>query len=249
MNEHEFATMMLEKAASEPDSAHLDQWDRVVRRARGRRRRRTAIRSLVLSIALLTAAGTVIAVRTDQSSLQTSGGERTADDRESTAPLTSPEPDTTRNENESNDLSVIIPAGWHVADDIYTPHMIDPREVLAAGSYPLPAQSGGGVACDAQVPSAPLDALPDDGVFIWVVTSGVDSERRNPIPGETKPPPPATFDIRALAVGSCGDHEIRFNWYEDSSTTFGVFIALGPQVPDQRVTQAEQLLDSITFDG
>jgi hypothetical protein len=155
--------------------------------------------------------------------------------------------DSARYEDTASHLSVVVPEGWSVAPEPYATHLLDPGEILAAASYPLPPTGSAETGCDAQIPLAPLEVLPGDGVFVWMVEAGADSERRNPEPDQTLPPKPDRIDLDAMQTLSCHGSEVRFGWYELTGRNVGIYVAVGPDVPTERLAETRQLIDSTVF--
>src|SRR4051794_5372495 len=61
-------------------------------------------------------------------------------------------------------VSVTLPAGWQAAPSSLTPHLDDPREVLAVGTYPLRYRE---LDC-AHVPTSALADLGPTDAFVTV---------------------------------------------------------------------------------
>src|SRR5689334_898435 len=61
-------------------------------------------------------------------------------------------------------IRYVVPAGWHVAGRSLTPYLVNPRELLTAGTGRLPA----GGAC-AQNPGAALAAMGPRDVLVTVL--------------------------------------------------------------------------------
>jgi hypothetical protein len=168
-----------------------------------------------------------------------------------TTPAASPSPSTAPTANTATpgtaSPTVTLPAGWYTTTERYAPYLADPREVYSAATYPLPAPGTPTPACDGQIPKAPLEAMPPDGAFVWLLVSGADSERRNPNPGDTKPPRPASFTLGSLPQTDCGGYAVRMGWYSIDGRTVGITIALGPSATPDRVRELETLVGSIRF--
>src|SRR5690242_6916925 len=82
-------------------------------------------------------------------------------------------------------LSFTLPVGWHAAPRTLTPHLVDPREVLTAGTGRM---ASGGTSC-AHMPSAALAAMNERDVLVTV------QERAGDVSGFAERPP--HFDAAA----------------------------------------------------
>jgi hypothetical protein len=138
-------------------------------------------------------------------------------------------------------IRYVVPTGWHVARRSLTPHLTDPREVLTAGTGPLPV----GGRC-AQNPGAALAAMGAADVLVTV------RERYgSPVGFPARPRrfalPPAAPDEAQECAGrgaSFASHRVLFR---DGGRSFDVIVAVGRAAPPARVRQAVSLLDSLRF--
>lgn len=145
--------------------------------------------------------------------------------------------------NQAHDVAYRLPAGWHAARRSLTPHLDNPREVVAAGTGPLP--SGG--AC-AHLPSAALQAMGADDVLVTV------QERYGDV--HAFPVRRARFslpagDVRSEAEDCAGGHPtFTSSWFEfrDHHRGFHVLVAVGRSAPAARVRDARALLDSLRIE-
>lgn len=144
-----------------------------------------------------------------------------------------------------NGLSVRFPSSWHRARVSLTPDLVDPRELLSLGSFPLSARPRGRCA---QFPApAMLRAGPRD-VFLTI------QERSGPASGDY----PARR--RPFALGRAGESEAEAcgasarawhsYWiaFRDAGRPFYALVLIGVRAPATRVRELRAVLDSLRFD-
>jgi hypothetical protein len=143
----------------------------------------------------------------------------------------------------SHGLTVQLPSGWHGTRAILTPNLGDPKQVLAAATYPLRYRSHN---C-AQVPASALQDLGRTGGF-------VELEERRPVgpadPSEF-PPRPRHFGpglgTRSEA-GQCVPHvhmSERWFGFTDRGRRFYGRVAFGPEASPATQSEAWRILDSL----
>jgi hypothetical protein len=134
----------------------------------------------------------------------------------------------------------LLPAGWHAASHSLTPHLTNPRELLSAGTGPLPSTGGG---C-AQMPSAALHAMGPRDVLVTV-------QERLGSPAAFAPRPAhfvASGDTRSEAQACAGRRPpFRSYWFgfRDNGRGFHVLVAAGSDASRASVRRAFALLDSL----
>ncbi|HXF37234.1 MAG TPA: hypothetical protein VNO17_08650 [Actinomycetota bacterium] len=134
---------------------------------------------------------------------------------------------------EGTGISIETPQGWTFRED---PLQIDmwPRILFAVGTYPFPP--GGDCA-----PTDALEALPPDGMLLWV------SESRDVHPGSF-PPRPSRFELdpRSLANYECsGDWPTYLTSFRDGGRFFYAQVAFGPAASDALREEVLRSLDSL----
>jgi hypothetical protein len=143
-------------------------------------------------------------------------------------------------------LTAELPAGWQDASESLTPHLTDPREELAVGTYPLSYRQTG---C-AHMPGSALEALGPGDAFVTLEERG----RGVPDGAASFPPRPARFGPAlggASEAGACApgthfsDHLFGFS---DGGRHFHVLVAFGPQASAQVQRQAWAILDTLRVD-
>jgi len=150
-------------------------------------------------------------------------------------------------------LSLTYPAGWTVADENLTPHLVDPREIVSVGTYPL--RPGGKAPIDAYLPKNALADLGADDVFVTVQGSdaalGPDSSR----PSAFTPASVCDAGDPACRDGtSLGLEGVRAWWipFTDPGTGRGfyAFVAMGEDAyrDPARTAAAWAVLDSLSFE-
>jgi hypothetical protein len=140
-------------------------------------------------------------------------------------------------------VSVELPVGWQAAPSTLTPHLDDPREVLAVGTYPLRYRE----ADCAHVPTSALQDLGPGDAFITL------QERGN---GASSgfPPRPARFgpELGGPSEASACAPDARFtdHWFtfSDGGRRFHVEVAFGPAASPTVRAQAWAILDHLRID-
>lgn len=140
-------------------------------------------------------------------------------------------------------FSVRFPSGWARAWTSLTPHLADPREILAVGTGPLVVPAAGRCA---HQPVGALDALGPRDAFVTI------QERRGE--GGGYPTRPAGFaldgDTRSGALACATDPERLRTWwmpFSDRGRSFYALVAVGRDAPPARREQARRILDGLRF--
>jgi hypothetical protein len=202
-----------------------EDWRSVAGRLPGERRRARAVRVAGgLAAVLLVAGGAAVALRSgDEEGQRVTTGPPT--------PGTEATPVTT----------VDLPDGWQQAQEVLTPDLTDPREVLAVGTYAL--RPNGPEHCS-HVPGAALDDLGPDDAFVWVARPSQQGEA-----------PP--IEDYVLPVGPEGDPEIpacttrtdtfTFSWgsYTTDGQAVYLLVALGSEVTADTREQTLEVLNGM----
>lgn len=156
-------------------------------------------------------------------------------------------------------LSFVLPHGWYRAQRTLAPYVLDPHELFAAATFPIPERDAG-AGCDAQLPRAPLDAMTRSDVFVWVVEWDTSGRFRYPEGGaparSTFRPRPADFGRQPFSSFDCTGPTWTFpqatfvrTSFEDHGRLITVNVALGRTAPQERVNEMTQLLNSLHLDG
>jgi hypothetical protein len=149
---------------------------------------------------------------------------------------------TARRTQAGHGLTVELPPGWHASGVSLTPNLSDPREVLAAASYPLRYRPH---AC-AQVPVSALEDLGQGGAFVEL-----EERRAGPQDPSEFPPRPAHFgpslggpsEASACAPGvHMSEHWFGFT---DHGRHFYGRVAFGPAASKDTQDDAWGLLNSL----
>lgn len=151
----------------------------------------------------------------------------------------------TTHRDTSRGVKVSLPAGWQRAEKPVSP-LTDPREVLAAGTYPLRYRPTN---CDAFAGSARQDLRPADAL-VTIQERGYDRSsewldfpsrpRRFPTTGAEGPEP------------ACGDRPgTTTHWlpFTDAGRHFYALLVIGPDAPASVRKEAFAVLDSLRFDA
>jgi hypothetical protein len=142
-------------------------------------------------------------------------------------------------------FSVTLPAGWQRASESLTPHLLDPREILSAGTFTLHRREG---EC-AHVPTGALELLGPTDAFVTV------QERGHGHDAAGFAPRPAHFSARdgtpSEAV-DCVHGRPRFTVsaiaFADGRRRFHALVAFGPRASQRARREAFGILDSLRFD-
>jgi hypothetical protein len=140
-------------------------------------------------------------------------------------------------------LTVRLPPGWRVAPQSLTPHLVDPREQLSVGTFPLRFR-------DTQCAQFPGSALADLGAHDALVTL---QERGN----HTTllfPERPARFgddagtgDITQAHACTPGGGDFSDRWisFSDRGRNFYALVAFGPQATKTTRAEAWRILTGL----
>jgi hypothetical protein len=143
-------------------------------------------------------------------------------------------------------LVVELPPGWQPASASLTPQLLDPREELSVGTFPLRYRE---TAC-AHMPSSALDDLGPTDAFVTIQERGVD-------PGSTwqgfpaRPPHFGPKPEDASEAAQCvPDARFADHWFTftDGDRHFHVLVAFGPQASAATRDEAWGILDSLRVD-
>ena len=164
---------------------------------------------------------------------------------EDPAPAHAPQPRVTY-EDPVYRYTVQLPAGWQRATESLTPHLVDPREILSVGTFPLRHREN---RC-AHVPTSALEDLGPTDALVSVQERG---RRGGAAAGF--PPRPAHFqfsDGSTSEASTCVRRPARFTdsfiWFSDGGRRFHALVAFGLQAPERVRREAFAILDSLRFD-
>jgi hypothetical protein len=152
--------------------------------------------------------------------------------------------------NERLGYSVRPPAGWHLARHRLVPELLDPREILALGTFPMPV--GGGGNCGAE-PTAAVRRMRSGDGLIEIKELALSAPMGRRLHRGTFPPTLARelsdvalrrgvwFGGARLADIAYGQLTFRASgrWFE------ALFYVKGP--PRRRLDQMERILAGIDF--
>jgi hypothetical protein len=91
-------------------------------------------------------------------------------------------------------FSVALPPGWRRAQARLVPNLLDPREILSAGTFPMPV--GGGGNCGSE-PVAAVRRMQAGDALISIQEVGADRSGRSRLL-RSFDPRPARFDLHSL---------------------------------------------------
>ncbi len=146
-------------------------------------------------------------------------------------------------------VSATVPGGWHLADEPLT-NTVEPREVLALATYPLPgSRSDGGGPCVAAKHA--VEAMPADGALIWLLEYRPSrGDVWAHLPRSRFPPRPDGYVLtRAhLQPGVCGASLGLTTTFRDADRPFQLWLLFGDEVSDARLAEVAQILSGLSFD-
>lgn len=141
-------------------------------------------------------------------------------------------------------ITVTLPAGWQRAARSLTPDLVEPREVVAAGTYPLRYRE---TSCS-HMPGSALEDLGPRDAFVTLM------ERPRGTASKGFPPRPEDFAPR-LGGGRAGSDAVdcvpnaRFtdHWFtfSDAGRRFHVLVAFGPKASAATRSEAAEILDGL----
>jgi hypothetical protein len=199
--------------------------------------RRGAATAVLVALAAATAVVVVVSLLDDSGPAGT--GER---------PAARPVDRWTATLNEAHGFEVSLPPGWRLSEASLTPQLLDPRELLSAGTFPLRYRKG---SCS-HMPTGALKRMgPADG-FVSIQERG--GGRNSGTAGF--PARPGSFVERARPESTdlslCLDvepHPITY-WmpFSDAGRRFYALLVLGRDAPASTRAEAFAILDRIRFD-
>jgi hypothetical protein len=157
-----------------------------------------------------------------------------------------PPPPPQKVDDSAHGLAYELPPGWQRATVSLTPHLVDPREVLSAGTFQLRYRE---TEC-AHVAGSALEDMGPTDAFITLQERGLD-------PGSDWagfPPRPAHFgptlggSSEASACVPSAQFTDHWFTFSDAGRHFHVLVAFGPKAPDAVQREAWGLLDSLRVD-
>jgi hypothetical protein len=144
-------------------------------------------------------------------------------------------------------LEVELPPGWDHARASLTPQLLDPREVLSVGTFPLRYRETG---CN-HMPSSALRDLGPADALVTIQERGLDpgsSWQGFPArPAHFGPTPhDASEAEQCVPDARFTDHWI---WFTDGGRHFHVLVAFGPEASAVTRDEAWGVLDSLRVDA
>jgi hypothetical protein len=208
--------------------------DMIAARRRGRHRRYRRSGWVAVALASIAVVGTFALSRLDAHSGRAKPRVATSADDWSTF--------TSR----TGDLEIKYPPDWQLAARVLTPHLSDPHEVLALGTFPMQAADHN---C-AHIPVNALEQMARTDGFIWI------TERTG-----TAEMPASNFGLRPTVIGprtgadanqgdlsACLNHPLagtaRAISFDDHDRHFTITYALGSDVSPQRRSDLLRILNS-----
>jgi hypothetical protein len=223
-------TAALADAAYQPS----DGPDMSAARQRGRRRQRRQYGRIAVTLVTLVAAATFTLTRLDQHAQGPTVRIATSPDRWQT--FTSP----------TGDLQIKYPPDWNVAPAVLTPHLTDPHEILALGTFTMaPADHN----C-AHIPVNALEEMLPTDAFIWITErTGTDNDPAWTFgPRPTSIDPTSGTDANGGDLAACLNHPLRGSAravsFDDHSRHFTITYAIGADATQQRHADVVAILNS-----
>jgi hypothetical protein len=146
--------------------------------------------------------------------------------------------------DEVNRFQVTYPAHWVRADEVLTPQLADPHEILSLGTYKL---RPGSERCATHIPVNALDALGAADAFLTIQERrDAATERSGPRPEQFRLP----TDTRGDADICLRDREPLTAWvpFKDQGRAFYALYVVGPDASKRTREELLRILQSIRFD-
>ena len=149
---------------------------------------------------------------------------------------------TTRFTDERRGFEVTFPSDWMRAEEVLTPALTDPREILSVGTVE-PVANDASSPC-AQHPVATLARVGPRDAFVTI------QERANELSGEMRQGPPRLDAVRPDAgeASQCVGHAVPFKTYwmpfELGGRGFYADAAIGDDASPELRAQLQAVLDS-----
>lgn len=146
--------------------------------------------------------------------------------------------------DEERGVTVRIPPGWQRATKSLT-GLVDPVEVLALSTFPIPPSTTYDPSCDNQLPRSVVDALRPSDAFVWLLESKAESSSSTPRPEK--------FDLQSGDAWPCGPASLpagvqaRWIYFAQSGRAFYAAVIIGPEAPAERQAEAFAILDSLNL--
>jgi hypothetical protein len=143
-------------------------------------------------------------------------------------------------------LAVDVPDGWSLTDTNLSTYMSNPQGlfVLSTGTVDVSARQT--PACDAQVPTAVVDATMPAGVFVFVVEQHGQVLGPGELGDQTPAPRPGAISAAEMRDVECGDLAHLYNvYFDDGGRWLGVYVGIGPDASLGDVDLAFEAANSI----
>lgn len=169
---------------------------------------------------------------------------------EPSPPASPPPAGWTTYHDERRGYSVSFPSGWHRARESLTPMLVDPREIVSLGSYPLRFDAGDRCYPPIDAPVPALDRLGPADVLVSVQERGGSSLRGYPSR-------PRRFRLRPLDLRYPGRPRrcvarriasMAFQPFSDAGRAFYVVVVTGRLASEQTRRHLRGVIDSFRFD-
>ena len=151
----------------------------------------------------------------------------------------------TTHHDERRGFTVSLPEGWERAEKTVSPLLTEPREVLAAATYPLRHRPTN---CEAFAGGARQDLGPADAL-VTIQERGFDHSSQ----WSDFPPRPASFVMKRAEPPepACGDRPGTETWwlpFTDAGRHFYALVVIGPDASRRVHEEAFALIDTLRFD-
>ncbi len=147
---------------------------------------------------------------------------------------------------ERESIVVSYPSGWTLASEILTPHLADPREIFALGTYPL---RPGGTSC-AQYPVNAIEDLGPSDALIWFAerkqVSADVSTRPNDFQTWTAA---STADDSEGCLSDPKDFVHHYGEFSDAGRVFDLYVAYGASISPATSSELWGILDGMIINA
>lgn len=149
----------------------------------------------------------------------------------------------TTHEDQANDVAVAVPPRWHVADEIQTPNLADPGEILTLATVELDGRSASHCA---QQPGAVEQLGPSDALVTVQETTGTQGFPTRPRP--IREFQYATDDLATTGCFANADDIVHKRIdFHDADRAFYVYATYGANPSDDLRHTVLRIVNSLRF--
>ena len=155
---------------------------------------------------------------------------------------------------DANGDTVNLPTDWFRAAEPLAPQLVDPHEVLAISTVPLPAEGRAAVCVGDAPPARGLGAMAADDALIWLIEwTPIPAPDEGLVPNvATTDNRPARFAPEQFAARDCVTRAFprlvaKSLLFKDQGRVFEVYVVYGESVSSSRQQEIYDTLDTLRF--